>query len=84
MPEGYLVDDAIRVDRYLHEYKGSGKLRHADDVSTAGTLRIHLNANAESSEQKQDNWMDFDTHWVDDVWHHVASDHSRVAAHGGR
>lgn len=74
MPDGYFADDAIRVDRYLHEYKGSGKLRHADDVSTAGTLRVHLNANAESNAQKQDNWVDFDTQWVDSDWHHVASE----------
>ena len=65
------MDDAILIERYLTEFEGSG---YIDDKSfqTKGAVSVHINANRQGNGLASDNWIDFDTKWLDDLWHHVA------------
>ena len=63
MPDAFFADDALRVERYLTEHRGSPDLPDALDISTVGTVRVHVNSNRESNRAKEHNWVDFYTGW---------------------
>jgi cysteine-rich repeat protein len=65
------MDDAFLIERYLTEFEGSG---YIDDKTfqTKGAVSVHINANRQGNGAASDNWIDFDTQWLDDQWHHVA------------
>jgi len=66
-----LIDDAIRIERYLTEYNESSYLKNTN-TNTLGSLSIHINSNRQGNGRQNDNWLDFATDWTDDQWHHIA------------
>ena len=56
------MDDAILIERYMTEFQRTGYLKDSD-ISTKGSLSIHINANREGNGLKADSWIDFDTQW---------------------
>ena len=56
------MDDAILIERYMTEFQRTGYLND-NDISTKGSLSIHINANREGNGLKADSWIDFDTQW---------------------
>jgi len=65
------MDDAILIEKYNTEFKGTGYLDKGD-ISTIGSLSVHINANREGYGYGYDSWIDFPVGWVDDKWHHIA------------
>lgn len=65
-----MLDDAILIEKYLTEYKGSNVF--FSDMSTRGAISVHINANREGNGAAFDSWIDFDAQWTDGEWHHVA------------
>lgn len=66
-----LIDDAIRIERYLTEYNETQFLRNAK-TNTLGSISVHINSNRQGNGRKNDNWIDFATEWTDEDWHHIA------------
>ena len=66
------IDDAILIEKYATEFKGTSYLDKARDVSTVGSISVHVNANRQGNNYKFDNWIDFPVNWKDDKWHHIA------------
>eukprot|EP00210_Caulerpa_lentillifera_P002634 g2516.t1 len=66
-----LIDDAIRIERYLTEYNETQYLKNTK-TSTLGSISVHINSNRQGNGGKNDNWLDFATDWTDDGWHHIA------------
>ena len=56
------MDDAILIERYMTEFQRTGYLND-NDISTKGSLSIHINANRDGNGLKADSWIDFDTQW---------------------
>jgi len=72
------LDDAIVIEKYYTEFQDTptsryaGLLENATGVrSTVGAVSVHINANREGNGESNDHWIDFDTAWTDDAWHHV-------------
>lgn len=65
------IDDALLIEKYTQEFRGTDALEW-QDISTAGSISVHVNANREGMGSSNDHWIDFAVGWVDDVWHHVA------------
>lgn len=42
------------------------------DVSTTGSVSVHVNANRQGNDGSNDNWAYFAVSWKDDQWHHIA------------
>lgn len=66
-----LIDDAIRIERYLTEYNETQYLKNAK-TNTLGSISVHINSNRQGNGGENDNWIDFATEWVDGDWHHIA------------
>jgi hypothetical protein len=56
------VDDAIRIEKYYKEFKDTRTLGGLD-VSTIGSVSIHINANRDGNGQRFDHWIDYAVHW---------------------
>jgi hypothetical protein len=56
------VDDAIRIEKYYREYRGSASLGDLS-VHTAGALSVHINANRDGNGQRFDHWLDYAVGW---------------------
>ncbi|KAK9814590.1 hypothetical protein WJX72_008328 [[Myrmecia] bisecta] len=69
--DSVFVDDAILIEKYNAEFKGTGAL-HDTQVSTQGSISVHINANRDGNGQRFDHWLDYAVGWMDDAWHHVA------------
>ncbi|PRW20453.1 concanavalin A-like lectin glucanase [Chlorella sorokiniana] len=65
------LDDAILIEKYLDEYKGSHWIDY-EQFSTRGSISVHINANREGNGKRFDHWIDYAVGWVDNLWHHVA------------
>ncbi|KAI8469144.1 MAG: concanavalin A-like lectin/glucanase domain-containing protein [Monoraphidium minutum] len=68
------VDDAIRIERYLEDFRltaGSGD-EMSSNQKTTGAISVHINSNEGTDSSSSQNWIDFDAGWADDKWHHVA------------
>jgi hypothetical protein len=59
------VDDAIRIEKYYKEYRGTASLEDLD-VRTSGALSIHINANRDGNGQRFDHWLDYAVGWYTD------------------
>lgn len=57
-----LIDDAIRIERYLKEYNNTTYLKNAK-TNTLGSISIHINSNREGNGKHNDNWLDFAANW---------------------
>lgn len=66
------LDDAILIEKYSHEFRGSAWVDYRQDVSTAGAISIHVNANRQGMGGANDHWIDYAVGWIDDNWHHIA------------
>ena len=60
--DSVLIDDAIRIERYLMEYNESQYLRNAK-TNTLGSVSVHINSNRQGNGKANDNWLDFATDW---------------------
>lgn len=58
------------IEKYLTEFRGSRSFR--SDISTRGSISVHINSNAQGNGMLFDNWIDFNAGWTDDAWHHIA------------
>lgn len=56
------MDDAIRIEKYHKDYRGSSSLDRIE-VPTAGSLSVHINANRDGNGQRFDHWLDFAVGW---------------------
>ena len=56
------VDDAILIEKYNEEFR-STFWESTLDVSTVGSISIHVNANREGNGGRNDHWMDFAVGW---------------------
>eukprot|EP00210_Caulerpa_lentillifera_P004763 g4547.t1 len=66
-----LIDDAIRIERYLTEYNETQYLKNSK-TNTLGSISVHVNSNRQGNGRGNDNWIDFATEWTDEEWHHIA------------
>ena len=60
--DSVLIDDAIRIERYLMEYNESQYLRNTK-TNTLGSISVHINSNRQGNGKSNDNWLDFATDW---------------------
>lgn len=65
------VDQAILISKYNTEYRSTREVGY-QDISTAGSISIHINSNKQGHNGGSENWADFDVHWLDSDWHHIA------------
>ena len=56
------IDDAIRVEKYYREYRNNVAIRNLD-VTTVGSISVHINGNANGNGQRYENWLDFAVGW---------------------
>lgn len=57
-----LIDDAIRIERYLTEYNQTAYLKNTN-ANTLGSISVHINSNRQGNGRHNDNWLDFSTDW---------------------
>ena len=41
-------------------------------ADTRGAVSVRVNSNENTDAPSAETWLDFDTRWLDDGWHHVA------------
>lgn len=60
--DSVFVDDAIRIEKYFQELKGSADINHLD-ISTNGSLSIHINGNTDGNGNRFERWLDYAVGW---------------------
>lgn len=60
--DSVFVDDAIRIEKYAQELKGSSDIGGLD-ISTNGSLSVHINGNTEGNGNRMERWLDYAVQW---------------------
>ena len=56
------MDDAIRIEKYYNEFKGTNRIQNLD-ISTNGSVSIHINGNTDGNGNRYENWLDYAIGW---------------------
>ena len=56
------MDDAIRIEKYYQELRGTANIDNLD-ISTNGSLSVHINGNTEGNGERYENWLDYAVAW---------------------
>ena len=56
------VDDAIRIEKYYNEFRGDPRIGSLD-ISTNGSISIHINGNTDGNGNRYENWLDYAIGW---------------------
>lgn len=60
--DSVFVDDAIRVEKYYQELKGTSNIDNVN-VSTIGSVSLHVNGNTDGNGERYENWLDYAVGW---------------------
>lgn len=60
--DSVFVDDAIRIEKYYLEMNGTSAIGHLD-ISTVGSISVHVNGNTDGNGERYENWLDFAIGW---------------------
>lgn len=62
MSDSVFTDDAIRVEKYYDEFRNTRELNYLD-ISTRGSLTLHVNSNRDGNGRRFENWLDYTVQW---------------------
>jgi len=60
--DSVFTDDAIRVEKYYDEFRNTRELNYLD-ISTRGSLTLHINSNRDGNGRRFENWLDYAVQW---------------------